>query len=100
MVKNVSVVTNFPKVNWKTLGRNKPHSVLQIINEKYISFQRDHLEVIMELLDTLRRLTDRCFNFDNDEESLLEGFRRINPKPEDFLPPHDPVVAACLGKLD
>ena len=52
----------------------------------------------MVLLDDLRRLIDRCFNFDNDEDSLLEGFRRINPKPEDFLPPHDPVVAACLGK--
>ena len=75
-------------------------SVLLIINEQYTLFQRDRLEVIMVLLDTLRRLTDRCFNFDNDEEGLLEGFRRIDPKPEDFLPPHDPVVAACLGKLD
>ena len=30
--------------------------------------------------------------------SILEEFRRIDPKPEDFLLPHDPVVAVCLGK--
>ena len=52
----------------------------------------------MVLLDALRRLIDSCIDFDDDEESLLEGFRRTNPKPEDFLPPYDPVVAACLGK--
>ena len=30
--------------------------------------------------------------------SILVGFRRIDPKPEDFLLSRDPVVAAFLGK--